>query len=203
MVCGCLKDFLRNLKEPLITFGLWKDFAKAAGMFIVVTQKRVSKRTTKPAIRPAMSQISLYIHPVWQGFLLIPLWIAWRLQKAHAISEDWSDCVDGQADLSLCWSYKSYCWFCCVLAHVEASPYLCLAWRILKLQNSIWRVSWENVHSDICLSKMKIILNFHPVWSASLDLKKLWTLSRGTDIQVDLSLCWACTFESTVNVLKF
>lgn len=30
VVCGCLKDFLRGLKEPLITFGLWKDFVKAA-----------------------------------------------------------------------------------------------------------------------------------------------------------------------------
>ncbi|XP_056007736.1 rac GTPase-activating protein 1-like isoform X2 [Ostrea edulis] len=30
VVCGCLKDFLRGLKEPLVTFGLWKDFVGAA-----------------------------------------------------------------------------------------------------------------------------------------------------------------------------
>jgi len=29
-VCGCLKDFLRSLKEPLVTYKLWKDFAAAA-----------------------------------------------------------------------------------------------------------------------------------------------------------------------------
>ncbi|KAK7111103.1 rac GTPase-activating protein 1-like isoform X2 [Littorina saxatilis] len=29
-VCGCLKDFLRNLKEPLVTFALWPQFVRAA-----------------------------------------------------------------------------------------------------------------------------------------------------------------------------
>ena len=47
---------------------------------------------------PAKTQISLYIHPVWQGFSFIPLWIGWRLYKAHAISKDWSEWVDAQAD---------------------------------------------------------------------------------------------------------
>ncbi|XP_013403957.1 rac GTPase-activating protein 1 [Lingula anatina] len=31
-VCGCVKDFLRQLKEPLLTFRLWSDFVKAAEM---------------------------------------------------------------------------------------------------------------------------------------------------------------------------
>ncbi len=30
MVCGCIKDFLRGLKEPLVTFAYWKDFVNAA-----------------------------------------------------------------------------------------------------------------------------------------------------------------------------
>ncbi|XP_045168034.2 rac GTPase-activating protein 1-like isoform X2 [Mercenaria mercenaria] len=30
VICGCLKDFLRGLKEPLVTFRLWRDFVKAA-----------------------------------------------------------------------------------------------------------------------------------------------------------------------------
>ncbi|XP_076465331.1 rac GTPase-activating protein 1-like [Babylonia areolata] len=29
-VCGCLKDFLRNLKEPLVTYALWPQFVRAA-----------------------------------------------------------------------------------------------------------------------------------------------------------------------------
>lgn len=31
-ICSTLKDFLRSLKEPLITIGLRDDFARAAGM---------------------------------------------------------------------------------------------------------------------------------------------------------------------------
>ncbi|KAK3757669.1 hypothetical protein RRG08_000178 [Elysia crispata] len=30
VVCGCLKDFLRGLKEPLVTFHLWPSFVDAA-----------------------------------------------------------------------------------------------------------------------------------------------------------------------------
>lgn len=30
VICGCLKDFLRTFKEPIVTFAYWKDFAKAA-----------------------------------------------------------------------------------------------------------------------------------------------------------------------------
>lgn len=29
VICGCLKDFMRSLKEPLITYSLWHDFASA------------------------------------------------------------------------------------------------------------------------------------------------------------------------------
>ena len=32
--------------------------------------------------------VFVMIHPVWQGFSFIPLWIARRLQKVHAISVD-------------------------------------------------------------------------------------------------------------------
>ena len=52
----------------------------------------MSQRTTKPTIRPvwpAKTQISLYTHPVWQGFLFIPLWIhkgCWRhMQSAKTL----------------------------------------------------------------------------------------------------------------------
>lgn len=29
VVCGCIKDFLRGLREPLIPTGLWKNFSNA------------------------------------------------------------------------------------------------------------------------------------------------------------------------------
>jgi len=31
VICGCLKDFLRGLKEPLVTHQLWRSFADASG----------------------------------------------------------------------------------------------------------------------------------------------------------------------------
>ncbi|XP_065312504.1 rac GTPase-activating protein 1-like isoform X1 [Gordionus sp. m RMFG-2023] len=32
VICGCLKDFLRNLSEPLITKAFWQEFVNAAGV---------------------------------------------------------------------------------------------------------------------------------------------------------------------------
>lgn len=29
MLCGCVKDFLRSLREPLIPLAQWKDFSNA------------------------------------------------------------------------------------------------------------------------------------------------------------------------------
>ena len=49
-------------------------------------------KTYSKTYETAKTQISLYIHPVWQGFSFIPLWITRRLYKAYAICKDWSDC---------------------------------------------------------------------------------------------------------------
>lgn len=32
VICGCIKDFLRGLKEPLIPTALWKNFTNAVQM---------------------------------------------------------------------------------------------------------------------------------------------------------------------------
>ena len=57
---------------------------------------------TKWHVRPAKTQISLGIRPVWSESLMS----AWRnlgsLSTHWADSEDWSDGADAQADLSLC-----------------------------------------------------------------------------------------------------
>jgi len=34
VVCGLLKDFLRNLAEPLVTYKLWSTFVDAASKII-------------------------------------------------------------------------------------------------------------------------------------------------------------------------
>ena len=50
----------------------------------------MSEHTTKPTIRPVWpmkTQISLYIHPVWQGFSFIPLRLVWRhVRSAKTLS---------------------------------------------------------------------------------------------------------------------
>ena len=46
-------------------------------------------------------------HPgVWSESLLCTLWVAENPMLHHADSEDWSDWVDAQADLSLCRSQR-------------------------------------------------------------------------------------------------
>ena len=42
---------------------------------------------------------------------------SYGLTHLHVDSEDWSDWMDAQADLSLCWAHRTFCWFCHVLAH--------------------------------------------------------------------------------------
>ena len=51
-----------------------------------------------------------WIHRLaWAGRMK-KLWVLTNTHWAH--SEDWSDWVDVQADLSLRWAHKSFCWFC-------------------------------------------------------------------------------------------
>ena len=81
----------------------------------------LSQLTIKPTIRPvlpAKTEISLYIHSVWQEFQLYPLLYSPKAVKGSWDQQRfWSDCADAQSDLSLCWLHKSYCRFCRALAH--------------------------------------------------------------------------------------
>ena len=62
-------------------------------------------------VRPAKTQISLGIRPVWSE----PSLSAWKklgsLAANWAHSEDWSDWVDAQADLSLRWAHTHFVGF--------------------------------------------------------------------------------------------
>ena len=63
------------------------------------------------SVRPAKTQISLGIRPVWSESSLS----AWRklgsLATHWAHSEDWSDWADAQADLSLRWAHSHFVGF--------------------------------------------------------------------------------------------
>ena len=84
----------------------------------------MSRRMTKPTkwhVCPARTRISLGIHPVWSVFAV-------RMKEASVLSYPlsiqrtlWSDWADAQADLSLCWVHKPFCWFCHEAAHILSS----------------------------------------------------------------------------------
>jgi Rac GTPase-activating protein 1 len=48
-ICSTLKDFLRSLKEPLVTVGLWADFARATAI--------VDKQDADAALYQAISEL--------------------------------------------------------------------------------------------------------------------------------------------------
>ena len=84
-------------------------------VLIAIWFKQMSRSTTKPTkwyVRPVKTQINLGIRPVWSESLLS----AWRNHKflaSHwAHSDNWSDRANAQADLSLRWAHRSFCWFC-------------------------------------------------------------------------------------------
>ena len=57
----------------------------------------MSRHTTKPTkwhVRPAKTQISLGIRPVWSESSLYTQWVAMDPRLLHADSEDWSDWAD-------------------------------------------------------------------------------------------------------------
>ena len=75
-------------------------------------------KPTKWPVRPAKPQISLGIRTVWSESSLCTQWVAKDPSFLHADSEDWSDWADAQADLSLRWVHRSFCWFCHDSTHI-------------------------------------------------------------------------------------
>ena len=72
--------------------------------------RNVQRRTCGQArghVRPAMIQISLHIRAFRSESSLSAIWIAKDAKFLHAVNEDWSDCGDAQADLSLRWAILS------------------------------------------------------------------------------------------------
>ena len=79
--------------------------------FIDTTIEPRHDKTNKVSVRPAKTQISLGIRPVWSVFavrmkkpwaLTYPMSAQWRL---------WSDWADAQADLSLRWVHTHFVGF--------------------------------------------------------------------------------------------
>ena len=63
-------------------------------------------KTSIVAVRPAKTQTSLGIRPVWSESSLCAQWVAKDLSFLRADSEDLSDWADAQADLSHRWAHN-------------------------------------------------------------------------------------------------
>ena len=93
-------------------------------------------KPTKWHVRPGKTQISLGIRPVWSVFAVC-MKKAWILSyPLSAQRRLWSDWVDAQADLCLCWA-QSFYWFCHETAHLQSLWYK----PILGSQDSL--LSWS------------------------------------------------------------
>ena len=94
-----------------------------------------SKDSDQPVHLPSMARLLVY------SSLDIPE----AVERTCDQSRCWSDCADAQADLSLCWLHKSYCRFCCMLAHIclcvstlNYTYQSCLSKTIMLVKASAW-----------------------------------------------------------------
>ena len=78
-------------------------------------------KTNKVTVRPAKTQISLGICPVWSESSLCTQWVAKDPSFLQADSKDWSDWADAQADLSLRWAHTHFVGF--VVSRLISSVY--------------------------------------------------------------------------------
>ena len=81
---------------------------------IFYKMSRLMTKPTKLHVRPAKTQISLCMRPVWSESSLS----AWR--KLGSLATYW---VDVQADLSLRWAHMPFCWFCHEMAQIFNGNY--------------------------------------------------------------------------------
>ena len=76
---------------------------------------RLMTKPTKWSVHPAKTKISLGILPVWSESSLCAQWVA---KEQSFLSADNEDSADAQADLSLRWVHKPFCWFWHEVAHM-------------------------------------------------------------------------------------
>ena len=90
-------------------------------------------------VRPAKTQISLGIRPVWSESSLCAQWVA---KDEGFFMRTWKTLTrlsDAHADLSLCWSRRSFRWVCPAQANFSLYMFIFL---IL----NCWKITSENVN---------------------------------------------------------
>ena len=104
-------------------------------LYVSLFSLNLSHSMTKPTschVRPAKTQISLGI-PQSDQNLCCPheetFGLKLPLRAQRGLGSDWAK---AQADLSLRWAHRSFCWFCHAAAHVS-TPWLMLLCDVLIL----------------------------------------------------------------------
>ena len=78
--------------------------------------------------------------------LSYPCSAQWRL---------WSDCDDAQADLSLCWAHRTFCWFCQVAARMSSHYHMII---VLYQKSILCLPSWYRTWLQLKASQLSIPL---------------------------------------------
>ena len=115
--------FFGSVKQDVSNFGwhnLVPQFKWFWALFFFIPFQKLKEplhdKINKMTCAPAKTQISLFIRQVWSVSSLSPWRNLGSLATQLAHSEDWSGWVDAQADLSLRWVHRSFCWFWCAAA---------------------------------------------------------------------------------------
>ena len=97
---------------------------------IKLLNEQMHDETNKWPVRPAKTQLSLGIRPVWSESSLG----AWRnlgaLASHLAHSEDSDQSGRMPRLISLCWAHMSFCWFCHAAAQIILWELLVLWWAL-------------------------------------------------------------------------
>ena len=108
----------------------------------IIYISRLMTKPTKWPERRAKIQISLGIRPVFAVSSIGSQGPKLSLCEQQRL---WSDWADAQADLSLCWAHRAFCWFCHEAAHVlivNACAYIIMYLMSRKFQSDIFSGIW-------------------------------------------------------------
>ena len=134
-------------------------------------------KTNKMSVRPAQTQISLGIRPVWSESSLCAQWV--DPMFLHADSEDsdqtgrkrrlWSDWAEAQADLSLRWAHTYFVGFVMSWLIYHGCYVRTLNWHLLTPYGHKNNIEIHN--------KWQIVSKSHLNWSTfcqNINFRKIW-----------------------------
>ena len=159
---------------------------------------RLMTKPTKWSVRPAKTQISLGICPVWSESSLS----TWR--KLGSLATHWAHSEDSdQADLSLRWAHRSFCWFC----HKAAQFWLChslenisLFILLLWIMGNIMRITRRC--TLISLSAIVSQNRLNPITMIMIMIMQRAKIDRSVRSAAWTRQCYFCKSERSVKQYK-